>query len=245
VLSRLYWAAMLGALPNRLERFGAVQVCAALDTQELCTLWSSIRPETTPGAVRGRSQQPYGARGILAARPGVARLLMEVGLTRLATSALGAPAFPIDAQFFDKRADANWAVPAHQDVVVPIPAAAPADTVRNPRERHGLRYGEPGVLVLNELVALRVHFDDACGESGGIAIVNGSHVAGRIADADLRKIPESDFEPYDCWAGDVLLMKPLVVHRSARSTLPARRRVLHVLYAPGDGWHARLTPDAA
>ena len=218
---------------------------AALDARRLSALWSSIRPETTTGAVRGRSEQPYGARGILASRTEVSRLLDEMGLTLLATRALGAPAFPIDALFFDKRSDANWAVPAHQDVIVPIPGAAPVDGVRNPRERNGLRYGEPGDAVLKELVALRVHFDDARAESGGLAIADGSHAAGRIADADIRKMPAEAFKPYDCWAGDVLVMKPLVVHRSAKSTLPARRRVLHVLYAPRDGWHARLKPEAA
>jgi hypothetical protein len=138
------------------------------------------------------------------------------------------------------RSDANWAVPAHQDVIVPIPASAHAKAIRNGRERHGLRYGEPAEPVLQELVALRVHFDAACAESGGIAIVDGSHAGGRLADAEIRRIRLETFRQYDCCAGDVLLMKPLVVHRSGRSTLPLRRRVLHVLYAPRNGWHARL-----
>ncbi|HEU4578504.1 MAG TPA: phytanoyl-CoA dioxygenase family protein [Polyangiaceae bacterium] len=175
---------------------------------------------------------------MLAARTDLKDLLVELGLTSLATSALGVPAFPLDAIFFDKRSDANWAVPAHQDVIVPIPVGAPADAVRNRRERHGTLYGEPADLVLRELVALRVHFDDACTESGGLAIVDGSHASGRLADAEIRNIPLDAFRPYDCRAGDVLLMKPLVVHRSGRSTSGASRRVLHVLYAPRS--HAQL-----
>lgn len=225
-------------LTDKLTRFGAVRVPAALDAKRLSALWSIICAETSAGIVRSGSEEPYGARAVLAASAELADLLVEAGITDLAATALGKPAFPIDATFLDKRSDANWAVPAHQDVIVPIPVGAPADAVRNRRERCGVRYGEPADLVLQELVALRVHFDDASVESGGIAIVEGSHARGRIADAEIRKIPLDSFRQYDCRSGDVLLMKPLVVHRSGRSTRAVRRRVLQVLYAPRDGWHA-------
>jgi hypothetical protein len=232
-------------LGENLERIGAVSVRAALIEQNLDLLWSSIRPEMSAGAVRGRSQGAYGARGILSERPEIENLLAEMGIADLAASVLGTGAHPIDAIFFDKRSDVNWAVPAHQDVVVSIPRAAPVNTIRNARERNGLRYGEPGDEVLRELVAVRVHFDDAGTDNGGLAIVEGSHRGGRLADAEVRRIPPEAFRPYDCRAGDVLLIKPLVVHRSGRSILPGRRRVLHVLYAPRDGWHARWGPRAA
>lgn len=230
---------MCDGLPSALEQRGAVRVPSALNERQLDALWSSIRPEAAVGAVRGRSQEAYGARAILSARPELRRLLVELGLDGIAGDAMRGPVFPIDAVFFDKRSDANWAVPAHQDVVVPIPSEADADTVRNERLRHGLRYGEPANPVLGELVALRIHFDDAGAANGGIAIVDGSHRRGRLSDTELRGIPAEAFSPYDCGTGDVLLMKPLAVHRSGRSVLPARRRVLHVLYALRHGWHGR------
>ena len=232
-------------LVEKLERQGAMSVRAVLDESKLEILWSSIRPETAAGAVRGRSGDAYGARGLLTERPEIEAALAKMGIAALAARILGAAVFPIDATFFDKRADVNWAVPAHQDVVVPIPAGAPASAIRNARERHGIRYGEPADQVLKELVAVRVHFDDAGADNGGLAIVQGSHRGGRLTDAEVGAFPPEVFRPFDCRAGDVLLMKPLVVHRSGRSSLPARRRVLHVLYAPRGGWHARWGLRAA
>lgn len=244
-LAGVQWGAMSCIeLAVALERFGAVQVRAALGAVELAALWARIRPETAPGAVRGRSGGTYGARAMLMARADLETALAELGVTALAARALGSPAFPLDAQFLDKHRDANWAVPAHQDVIVPIAGTAAACAVRNGRSRHGLQYGEPAVVVLQELVALRIHFDDAGAESGGIAIVNGSHARGRLSGTEIREIPREVFEHYDCSAGDVLLMKPLAVHRSGRSLRPRRRRVLHVLYAPRDGWHGRLGQNA-
>jgi hypothetical protein len=231
-------------LRRELERRGAVVVPAVLEAAAREALWQSICPETAAGAVRTGSRDPYGARGLLTARPELKRLLTVLGLDALAERALGVAAFPIDAVFFDKRPDVNWAVPAHQDLVVPIPAAAEVDTVRRTRERDGLRYGEPADHVLGELVALRVHFDAASASHGGLAIACGSHTRGRLSSDEILQLPAHAFQPLDCHAGDVLLMKPLAVHRSPRSSAPARRRVLHLLYAPRDGWHDRASRAA-
>jgi phytanoyl-CoA dioxygenase PhyH len=230
---------------EELHQFGASHLASELDGQQLRTLLASIEPETAAGAVRGRSRSAYGARGLLVARPQLLGLFAQLGLDRMAGEALGGAAFAIDAVFFDKRSDANWAVPAHQDVVVPVPACASDAVVRNLRHRHGVTYGEPADRVLQELVALRVHFDDARADTGGLSIVQGSHSLGRLSGAAILEIRPESYTPYDCHAGDVLLMKPLAVHRSARSLLPRHRRVLHVLYAPLGGWHARLSADAA
>ncbi|HET9956722.1 MAG TPA: hypothetical protein VFQ61_19635 [Polyangiaceae bacterium] len=69
--------------------------------------------------------------------------------------------------------------------------------------------------------------------------------AGACPMVKLGQLPAEAFRYYDCRAGDVLLMKPLLVHRSPRAANPARRRVLHVLYAPVEGWHGRLSRHTA
>jgi hypothetical protein len=223
---------------------GVLPIPAALPAERLSWLWSHVQPETADGAVTTRSGT-YGARSLLVARPQLRHVFAELDLDGIAARALGVPAFSIDAQFFDKNSGANWTVPAHQDIVVPVPSNASPACVRNIRTRHGTTYGEPPVQVLEELVAVRVHFDDSDVNSGGLSIAPGSHARGRLSDGELRQFPSETFRPYDCRAGDVLVMKPLVVHRSPRAASPVRRRVLHVLYAPVDGWHGTLSRHAA
>jgi hypothetical protein len=232
-------AMALTELAEQLHRIGASHVRAAIDGGQLGALLSSIGPETAAGAVRGRSRLAYGVRALLVARPHLRLLFSELMLDRIAEAVLGQGAFPIDAVFFDKRSDANWAVPAHQDVVVPIPSSADLASVRNLRRRYGLTYGEPADQVLQELVALRVHFDDAGAENGGLSIAHGSHSRGRLSSTEILRVPPESYASYACRAGDVLLMRPLAVHRSGRSALPTHRRVLQILYGPRDGWHAR------
>ncbi len=221
---------------------GVLVVPAAVQAEALASLWSCVQAASCPGLVATRSTV-YGARSLLTARPELRQVLVDLHLDDVARRALGRAVFPLDAVFFDKNANANWAVPAHQDLVVPVPSSVPSSAVRNLRARHGTVYAEPPVSALQELVAVRVHFDDASASSGGLFALVGSHARGRWSDADLRQIRSDAFRPYDCSAGDLLLMKPLVVHRSPRATRPERRRVLHLLYAPADGWHASTAND--
>lgn len=233
-----------GDLVVELETRGAALARELLSPTQLSALWALIRPETAASAARHRSGEAYGVRGLLETRPVLKRGLTEVMLDELACRALGRAAFPIDALFLDKHLETNWGVPGHQDVIVPIPPYAERAVVRNCRTRENLMYGEPEAGVLEELVALRAHFDDADSERGALEVVLGSHSRGRLSDAEIRSVPLEAYTACECRAGDVLVFKPLLLHRSSRSVASRRRRVLQVLYAPIGGWHHRHSAPA-
>ena len=139
-------------------------------------------------------------------------------------------AFPIDATFFDKQSRANWTVPAHQDRVLPV--SETSQGIR--RSRNGISYAEPRGEVLAQLLAVRIHFDPADANTGALALVPASHHAGVIPDAQVANIPLERYRPCCVAAGDVMLMRPLVLHRSSPSKGEGHRRVLHVVYATGE-----------
>ena len=71
----------------------------------------------------------------------------------------------------------------------------------------------------------------------------GSHCLGRLSAERIREMrdQQSDFL-CAVSAGDALLMRPLLLHSSGRSTSARHRRVLHIEYAaftltPGLNWH--------
>jgi hypothetical protein len=184
------------------------------------------RTELAPEGERRRRGETFAIRHLLWERTGFARLLADGGLDTLAAAAIGGPARPIDATLFDKIPEANWRVAAHQDLVLPVERAPAA---WSPQRRFGVSYVEPPIAVLHTLVALRIHLDDCGADNGALAVLPGSH---------LHRANEDDDPPPDAFvvcaarAGDVLLMKPLLVHRSSPARSPRHRRVLHVVYAP-------------
>ena len=176
-----------------------------------------------------RSQSPSSAhavRHVLTMLPDIRGLVSEAGMDRLASIALGDEAVLVDATFFDKTAEANWTVPTHQDVVMPA-AATPesSDTF----SRYGGLYTDAPDEVLHRILALRLHLDPCPADNGALDVVPGSHLR-RLTAAEIAALPRESFTLCPAEAGDVMLMAPLLVHRSASAGVPRHRRVLHLLY---------------
>lgn len=218
-----------------LERAGFLLVPKAIHDgarEELRAVDSAL----VTSSVQHRSGAAIAARGLLSKVPDLAALLDGGGVRALASSLLGAASFPIDAMYFDKHARANWTVPGHQDRVM----AVADDSPQKGRVRDGVAYAEPTASVLANLLALRIHFDDTDGDTGALSVVPGSHRRGVLTAAQIREVPVAHYVPCAANAGDVLALRPLLLHRSSRSSGAGHRRVLHVVYAangPGEGLH--------
>ncbi len=233
------------SLKGSVEEFGFAFCRQALDAVQLSSLLRLVHPAPDQTGVRSRGGGAYAARNLLWEQPDTRIVLAAVGLDRLATEALGADAFPINATYFDKTAEANWAVPGHQDVMMPVEREVVESGFSGWRTKLGVAYVEPPVEVLAKLVALRVHLDDCPAVNGALAVVPGSHLRGKLRDAETLAIAPDEFTVCAAAAGDVLFMKPLIVHRSSPAAVPAHRRVLHVVYAteqPGYAVRWRSAP---
>jgi hypothetical protein len=176
----------------------------------------------------GRTSSIYGIRGLLWSSPTLRSELVASRVDHLAASVLGRDVSPIDAVFFDKHQDARWSVPGHQDRSMPV-----ADGSGVAKRRRGdIAYAEPSPDTLASLLAVRIHFDDADLSSGALQVVPRSHRRGLLDAQAIRAIPLADYQTCVVSRGDVLLMRPLLLHRSGSPTVPRQRRVLHVVYAP-------------
>jgi hypothetical protein len=199
----------------------------ALTEPALVRLLGACAPTAEVEPSRHPSGATYGIRGLLWASSGLRAELDASGVSMVAREVLGARAVPVDAIFFDKQPDANWSVPGHQDRLMPIESgSAVAKTVRN-----GIAYAEPSPEILATLIAVRVHFDEVAAGDGALEVVPGSHRLGVLTPDAIRDIPLSDYRAWVVARGDVLVIRPLLLHRSGRRAGAGHRRVLHVVYA--------------
>jgi Phytanoyl-CoA dioxygenase (PhyH) len=137
----------------------------------------------------------------------------HASLLDLAGRLLGAPGQLTRLQAFDKSPAANWFVPWHQD------------RAEDGRERDA--------TTLGHTVALRVHLDDCDENSGPLEVVPGSHRHGRL-DANAIAAMVATMPSRLCLAvrGDIVAIRPLLLHRSQRARVPAARRVVHMEFTP-------------
>jgi len=97
--------------------------------------------------------------------------------------------------------------------------------------KDGVQHVQPPREVLERMVSLRVHLDDCLEENGAIKFVPGSHSRGMLAPTDISELREGTSVCCAAQRGDVILMRPLILHSSSQSTNPDHRRVLHIEYA--------------
>jgi hypothetical protein len=237
----------LGGRPNvrcELESQGFVTVIDAVDEHRRAQLLHLLEPENFQRATRHPSGVVFAARHLLITIPELSSVLNAIGLNSLAAQFLGPGAFPIDASYFDKQPTANWTVPAHQDRVLPVLL----DRDRKHRVKDGVVLAEPSQTTLAGLLALRIHFDPIDADAGALFVLPGSHASGIVKSQAISTQPLASFVPCAAAAGDVLVMRQLLLHRSPPSKHNGQRRVLHIVYAteqPEDGLRWRASAQQA
>ena len=112
--------------------------------------------------------------------------------------------------------------------------------------KEGVLHAQGDVTLLGEMRALRLHLDDSHERNGPLIVVSGSHRMGILASESCRAIRDEVGEEVLCAPrGSVIVMSPLLLHRSSKALSHERRRVLHFLIGPRKLPHGLQWPSGA
>ncbi|SHM05482.1 phytanoyl-CoA dioxygenase family protein [Hymenobacter psychrotolerans] len=233
------WAA------RQLAESGYATLPGIFSTEEVAQLLQTIESAETSSANFRRSQNVFAIRNLLGEIPQLREQLLTPGLRKvLAALFPGATPHLTKAIYFDKPAGSNWLVAWHQDVMIAV-------NKRREIAKYGpwsTKGGETTVLppreILEGIITLRLHLDDCDATNGALRVVPGSHRHGVISNEQ-----HPDFTPHALTcavpAGGLMLMQPLTLHASNRSTSRQPRRVIHLEFSAAElpaglEWRERL-----
>ena len=176
---------------------------------------------------------PLAATRQLLTQQWCATLAVQLSSHPALSSFLPASYVPVQCTYCEKSADHNWLVPVHQDLSVPVAERVDDPLLRGWSEKEGTVFVQAPVGLLEQLVAVRIHLDDCTDDDGPLRVIPGTHCHGIIpaqAAAEARQTTPNVL----CSAprGSALVMRPLLLHASSKSSGTSRRRVLHFLFAP-------------
>jgi Phytanoyl-CoA dioxygenase (PhyH) len=184
---------------------------------------------SSSAALRSRNGKVYALRNALDLFPFATTLWQREPLTTLLTEVLGARAGLVRGLFFDKPPERSWSLPWHKDLTIAVRDNAHKSTsFRNPTCKAGIPHVEAPVELLNRMLTLRIHLDDANETNGALRVIPGSH-----RDSNTTADSTSVGKLIEANAGDVLAMRPLLSHCSGTShpnTLQ-HRRIIHLEFA--------------
>jgi hypothetical protein len=205
---------------QHLEQQGFAIIPQVLTPDELQRLGTALGP-----------MEGAGRRGLLV-DPVVAHIARLPKLIDLARANLPAEPHPVRAIFFNKTADANWMVAWHQDLTITVAKRVEVPGFTAWSMKDGVPHVQPPVELLQNMLTIRIHLDDCDETNGALRVLAGTHNLGRLTAEQIQELRGKHPEHLcDAAAGDVMLMRPLLLHASSRSHGVAERRVLHLEYA--------------
>ena len=201
-----------------------------------CQLWSSCfgtaLVESLILSVQSSSLEGRAGTRRLLSVPLVHEIATKGPVFDLAKGVVGPGAFPVRAILFDKQPEVNWELGYHQDRAIAVKERQDVDGFNGWSVKEGVAHVLPPVSVLEGMISVRIHLDDCGLGNGPLRVSLGTHTLGII---DKYQMPDVLREHGQvvctCSAGDVLLMRPLLLHASSKAERPAHRRVVHIEYA--------------
>jgi hypothetical protein len=216
-----------------LDRDGFAILPSGVAEQDLATLTSELEAICAESPSHRVAELPRGGlRDAFRLIPSARRVATSGPLWQLATSMLGPGCAAVRAIVFDKTPGANWKVSWHQDLTIAVKRRGDLPGYGPWSVKAGVVHVQPPVEVLEQMLTLRLHLDDCGADNGPVRVLPGSHRAGRLSGEAIDRW-RAEREAAECLAarGDLLVMRPLLLHASSPARSPAHRRVLHVEYA--------------
>ncbi len=197
---------------------------------EVAALLRCIESAPMAGPNFRRSQEVFAIRDLLGEVPALWPVLNTHALREVLGQLFPASCHLTKAIYFDKPAGSNWLVAWHQDLMINVDRRIDLPNFGPWTSKPEGVAVQPPVAVLENGCTIRIHLDDCDATNGALKVVPGSHrrgvvpapaIAGLTPNATVCAVP----------AGGAMLMKPLLLHASNRSTGARPRRVVHLEFA--------------
>lgn len=177
-----------------------------------------------------RARQPHqGGLRDLEQHPLIVQLAAHPCTKALLQTVFGHQADLVRALYFDKSTEHNWHVSWHQDKTVMLAAQADIAGWGPWRPRGHCWHVQAPETVLTRMLTVRLHLDDTDTDNGCLQVHSGSHQWGLLSQAEIsRRIEQMRPHPCPAKKGEVMLMRPLLLHGSSKAQSPRPRRIVHL-----------------
>ncbi len=192
-----------------------------------------------------KTKDVFAIRQLLKEAPELRQLIFTENFQNLIGDLFGPDYFVTKSIYFDKPEGSNWFVAYHQDLTISVDQRANIGGFDFWTVKQGQFAVQPPLDVLQDNFTVRIHLDDTDEHNGALNVIPKSHNRGvyRPETIDWKKETEVSCA---VGRGGVMIMKPLLLHSSNRTTTNKQRRVIHIEFSnrelpKGLNWSEKLT----
>ncbi len=172
----------------------------------------------------------FAIRQFLKEIPTTVDLIFNEKLRRVIRDYFGKDYFVVKSIYFDKPENSNWYVPYHQDLTISVDKKAEIPGFAPWTVKQDQFAVQPPLEILQNIYTIRIHLDDTDQDNGALKVIPGSHLKNIYRPETIDWSIETE-TCCDVPQGGIMIMKPLLLHRSNRSTNGKKRRVMHLEFS--------------
>jgi ectoine hydroxylase-related dioxygenase (phytanoyl-CoA dioxygenase family) len=220
----------MNELKSQLETDGFCVLPHIYTEEETAHLLRLVAGADTSATTFRRSEDLFAVRQFLKTIPETVPVVFNEQLQHVIRSLFGKDYFAVKSIWFDKPASSNWFVPWHQDLTISADKKILLNGYGPWTVKQDQFAVQPPLSILENGYTVRIHLDETDERNGALKVIPGSHRKGIYRPEMINWSIETEVT---CCVpkGGIMIMKPLLLHSSGKTTNDRRRRVVHIEFS--------------
>ncbi|WP_066679286.1 MULTISPECIES: phytanoyl-CoA dioxygenase family protein [unclassified Chryseobacterium] len=177
-----------------------------------------------------KSEDLFAIRQFLKEIPDVKEFIFNDNIKEIIKEIFGDKYFAVKSIYFDKPEKSNWYVAYHQDLTISVDKKVQLENFGPWTTKQNQFAVQPPLDILENIFTIRIHLDDTDENNGALKVVPKSHSKGIYRPETIDWNVETE-NICSVEKGGIMIMKPLLLHGSNRTTNGKKRRVIHIEFS--------------
>ena len=177
-----------------------------------------------------KSEDLFAIRQFLKEVPESHQLIFNDTIKKIINEIFGKNYFVVKSIYFDKPEKSNWYVSYHQDLTISVDKKLDLSGFGPWTTKQNQFAVQPPIDYLKNIFTIRIHLDDTDENNGALKVVPNSHSKEIYRPETIDWNVETE-EICSVNKGGIMIMKPLILHGSNRTTNHQKRRVIHIEFS--------------
>lgn len=197
---------------------------------EVDSIISCITKADTSKETFRKNNNLFAIRQFLKEVPGTIPFIFTEKLESIIRQLFGYDFFVVKSIYFDKPGDSNWFVAYHQDLTISVNEKSDVKGFGPWSVKENQFAVQPPLDILENNFTIRIHLDDTTAGNGALRVIPGSHLKGVYRPENIDWTKENEVT-CDVSKAGIMIMRPLLLHASGRTTNNQKRRVIHIEFS--------------
>jgi len=177
-----------------------------------------------------KSEDLFAIRQFLKEVPESHQFIFNDNIRKIINEIFGNNYFVVKSIYFDKPEKSNWYVSYHQDLTISVDKKLDLKGFGPWTTKQNQFAVQPPIDYLKNIFTIRIHLDDTDENNGALKVVPNSHSKEIYRPETIDWNVEIE-EICSVNKGGIMIMKPLILHGSNRTTNHQKRRVIHIEFS--------------